>query len=274
MEESARRALIACAAECLLDRGAVREARDWLAEHAASIEGDPRGRQLLSWSRLGLGDYSSAKSALVGLPPGSAPVPLVLAELRAHRPEWLPCLAGRVPTASPRAPRNPRQTLRAGGRAEIGASVLGVFALHPGGETPSVFLDVAPALRGAVEDWLAEQDGACSVPGEREHGLVVSARAVVVHREGERAIHGALGAGNTLALALAPILDAEGEVAGWLHVECEHHLPPDSDRLAALARAWGEEILPSRGVASVLGTEKEGGSPSTSDSLDELRGAP
>lgn len=272
-EELARRALIACAAECLLDRGAVREARDWLTENAATVEGDPRVRQLLSWSRLGLGDYASAKSAVVGLPPGSAALPLGLAELRAHKPEWLPCLAGRAPTARSRTPGNPRATSvsAAGGRGEIGASVLGVFALQPGGETSSAHLDVAPGLRAAVEDWLAERDGACSVPGEREHGLVVSARAIVVHREGERSIHGALGAGATLALALAPILDTEGEVAGWLHIECEHHLLPDSDRLASLAQAWGDEVLFTRDGAGVRGSDRSGGAPSASPGpSDEL----
>jgi len=255
----------------MLDRGAVREARDWLTEHAASVEGDPRIRQLLSWSRLGLGDYASAKSAVVGLPPGSAPLPLGLAELREHKPEWLPCLAGRAPTARSSIRGDAPATSGPGGRSEIGASVLGVFALGPGGETASVRLDVAPALRAAVENWLAERDGACSVPGEREHGLVTTARAIVVHREGERPIHGALGAGATLALALAPILDSEGEVAGWLHIECEHHFPPDSDRLESLARGWGNEVLFSRDGAGVRGSEPKGGTPSaTSLPFDEL----
>lgn len=261
-ETSTRRALVDCAAECLLDRGAVREARDWLMENTALVEGDPRARQLLSWSRLGLGDYASAKSAVVGLQPGSVPLPSGLAELRAHKPEWLPCLAGRAPAVAPRAAVDSRATPRAGGRSEIGASVLGVFALRQGGEISSVHLDAAPGLRAAVGDWIEDRDGACSIPGEREHELVVSARPIVAHRDGDGSIHGALGGGATLALALAPIFDAEGEVAGWLHVECEHHLLPDSDRLTYLARAWRDEVLlprdePSPSVSSGTADEPE-----------------
>jgi two-component system nitrogen regulation response regulator NtrX len=261
-EESAHRALVACAAECLLDRGAVREARDLLTAHAAAAEGDPRLRQLLSWSRLALGDYASSKSAVVGVAPGSAPLPLGLAELRAHKPEWLPCLAGRAPAARLEAPEEPRAAPLAGGRGEIGASVLGVFALRPGGETTAVHLDVAPGLRAAVPGWLEDRDGACSVPTEREHELVVGARAIVVHRESEGPMHGVLGPGSTLALALSPILDAEGEVAGWLHVECEHHLLPDSERLAALARAWGDVVLASRDAPGTREPGPPGGDPS------------
>lgn len=275
-EDSARSELIACLAECLLDRGAVREAREWLTERADFPESDPRLRQLLSWSRLALGDYSSAKSAIVGLPSRTGSLPLGLAEMREHKPEWLPCLAGRAPSVPARAPVKDcaLDASAAGGRGEIGASVLGVFALRAEGDTRSVHLDVAPGLRAAVEGWLEDRDGACSVSGEREHELVVSARAIVVHRDNERPIQGALGAGSTLALALAPIFDVDGEVAGWLHVECEHHLLPDSDRLAALARAWGDAALFPRGVACVREPDREGGVSATSrGSLDDPRAA-
>jgi hypothetical protein len=251
-DASGRRALIACAAECLLDRGAVREARDWLGENAAFVEADPRLRQLSSWTRLALGDYAAAKSAIVGQPPGSGALPLGLAELRAHRPEWLPCLAGRAraPRAKtapgPDAPSSPGALgapCAIEDRGDVGASALGVFALRPGGEVVALHLDVAPGLRESVAGWIDERDGACSVPGAREHELVVAARPIVEHREGERPIPGALGGGSTLALALEPILDAEGEIAGWLHVECEHHLLPDSERLAELAAGWRDAVL-------------------------------
>ncbi|MFN0009529.1 MAG: sigma 54-interacting transcriptional regulator [Planctomycetota bacterium] len=274
-EDSARCDLIACLAECLLDRGAAREAREWLAETVDASEGDARLRQLLSWSRLVLGDYASAKSAIVGLPSRTGVLPLGLAELREHKPEWLPCLAGRAPTVRAGLPEKDgaRDACTAVSRVEIGASVLGVFALSPDGSTRSVHLDVAPGLRSAVEIWLEERDGACSVPGEREHELMISARAIVVHRDNERPIHGTLGAGSTLALALAPLFDAEGEVAGWLHVECEHHLLPHSDRLAALARAWGDEALLSRGTAGLGGPEAKVGASAASRGSPEDPGS-
>ena len=274
IEESTRRALIACAAECLLDRGAVREAREWLTEHASAAEGDPRIRQLLSWSRLALGDYAAAKSAIVGVPPGSSSLPAGLAELRAHKPEWLPCLAGRAASARPRSVEESPSRTRPGGRTEIGASVLALFALEPGGGTVLLHLDVAPGLRAAVDGWLADRDGICATPGGREHDLVASARAVVVHRDAERPIAGALGGGATLALALSPIVDAEGEVQGWLHAECEHHLLPDPARLAALARAWGEAVAERCDAAGAARSEKGADVPAAlQDPLDEIDAA-
>lgn len=95
-DRTVQRGSIAVLAECLLDRGAVREARTLLLEKSSWVEGDPRLRQLLSWTLLCLGDYAGAKSAVVGLPPWSGTLPSSLIELRAHRPEWLPCLAGRT----------------------------------------------------------------------------------------------------------------------------------------------------------------------------------
>src|SRR5262249_13153074 len=100
--------------------------------------------------------------------------------------------------------------------------------------------------KSGVEAWLAEREDACSTIDEREHRLVVGARAIVEHAETGSALRGALGREATRALALAPVLDDEGEVAGWLHVECEHHLLPSSARLAALGRAWRSEVLACR----------------------------
>ncbi len=252
VELAARRAAVAVFAECLLDRGAVREARALLQEHASLVEGDPRLRQLLCWTLLCLGDFAAAKSAVVGLPPWSGTLPASLIELRSHRPEWLPVLAGRPlqhrarVTAPPGAHRPIRE------RSELGASVLGVFAFHAGGEVHPLLVDAAPALRRGVEAWLLQRDGACAVPGRREHDLVVSARAVVVRRDGDRAIDGALGRDASMVLALAPVLDDEGEVAGWLHVECEHHLLPSLDTLAGHAADWRGEVQAHRSGASTL----------------------
>jgi hypothetical protein len=242
-EPRPRAAVTALLAECLLDRGAVREARALLQENARLVEGEPRLRQLLSWSLLCLGDYAGAKGAVVGLAPWSGLLPASLVELRVHRPEWMPCLAGR----RPREGRSPAAQGPTTGpfrdRSEIGASVLGVFALHPDGSTSVLLLDAAPALRGGVRGWLRERDGACAVAGQREHELVVSARTVVAHREPERPLEGALGRHATLALALAPVLDDEGEVAGWIYVECEHHRLPALEDLGARASGWKGEVL-------------------------------
>ena len=233
----------ACLVECLLDRGALREARAWLQDPANPTAADPRLRQLLSWTLLCLGDYAGAKSAIVGCPVFTGWLPASLADLRADRPEWLPCLAGRAPQ-DPCASLS-RQDLAAAvrERADAGAVLLAVFAIDSAGQTIAVHVDPAPALRSRVGAWLADRDGAYSVPGENEHELVIRARPVTVRKEGSAPIPGALGRDTSLALALAPILDDHGEVAGWLHVECEHHRLPGRGRLAAMARSWRGVVL-------------------------------
>ena len=231
----------ACLVECMLDRGALREARAWLQDPANPTASDPRLRQLLSWTLLCFGDYAGAKGAIVGCPVFTGVLPASLADLRVDRPEWLPCLAGRapqdsatIPTRSDRAPRE---------RSEAGAVLLAVFAIESGGPTIALHVDAAPALRSGVPAWLADRDGAYSVPGENEHELVIRARPVTVRKDGGGPLVGALGRESSLALALAPILDDHGEVAGWLHVECEHHRLPSRCRLATMARSWRNEVL-------------------------------
>ncbi len=239
---SVTRALAAGVAECLLDRAALRDTRAWLFEHLTLVSSDTRLRQLLAWTRLCLGDQAGAKSVLVGLRPWSGPLPTPLAALREHRPEWLPCLAGRIAeSADLHGGFRDMSAIR--DRSEIGAVVLGVFALRRDHSAQPVWIDVAPALRPLVEPWIAEREGAFALPSEREHRLVVGADVVTAHRAGEEPLVGALGKEATLSLALAPILDDEDEVAGWIHVECEHHLLPSAPRLLALARAWRGTVL-------------------------------
>jgi hypothetical protein len=270
-DRRARRALAACLTECLLDRGAVREARAWLAEHGVLVQGDARLRQLLSWSLVCLGDYAGAKTALVGLPPWSGVIPAGLVDLRAHRPEWLPCMSGKAPPERPRQAACFRAPSPIRERIEVGAAALGVFAFRPGGEVHPLVLDAAPALRQGIDTWLRERDGACAVAGERENELVVGARTVVVHRDGDRAIDGALGRDGTMALALAPVLDDEGEVAGWLHVECEHHLLPGSARLAWMAQDWRREVLARRSGGGDARTEMPADSAFRAASIGAVR---
>jgi len=237
------RLLLAVLAECLLDRGAVREARVALQEKSVLLDGDPRLRQLYSWTLLCLGDYAGAKSAIVGLAQGSSSLPAPLVELRSRRPEWLPCLAGRAAADGRGSALVPEAVATLRGRGEFGAAVLAVFRLRAGGEAELLHLDAAPGLRQGVTAWLRDRDGACVVRGQCEHELVVSARAVVVHRNGEPPIQEALGRARTLVLALVPVLDHEGEVAGWLHVESEHHLLPSLAVLTERAATWRAAIL-------------------------------
>jgi transcriptional regulator with AAA-type ATPase domain/putative methionine-R-sulfoxide reductase with GAF domain len=236
---------------CLLDRGAVREARNCLTERMSAAMGDVRLRHLLAWSRLALADFAGAKSVLVGLKPWPGVLPRALFELREHRPEWLPCLAGRAPCdEADRAGvdrrlvehvfTEPAPPVRS--RAEIGASVLCVFTFRAGIGADVALGDAAPALRPGLAAWLEERRDAWMLSHEREHRLIVTAQPVIAHRDGEAVLAGVLGRDVTRAVALAPVLDVDGEVAGWLHIECEHHLLPSRPRLMQMARAWAVEL--------------------------------
>ncbi len=236
-----QRAAVAGIAECLLERGAAREARAWLGEHAREIAVDPRLRVLVAWTRLVLEDVAGARAALTGVRPWSGPIPGLLVELREAQPDWLACLAGRVDAAPATAGH---AELRE--RGDAGACALVVLAFRPGeGSRPNVF-DVAPALNRRREEWLHEREGASAVAGQREHVLVARAVPLVEHAAPGTTLRGVLGGAATRAVALAPILDEEGDAAGWVHLEFEHHLVPSRARLAACAARWRRTVLQAR----------------------------
>lgn len=261
-----QRAAIAGVAECLLERGAVREARAWLGEHALQLSIDPRLRQLFAWTRLALDDFEGARSVLQGLRPWDGPLPRALIELRTVRPSWLSALAGRIEvsggtpksepskpeaTRSAHAPSAGAHTESGAGnelreRADCGASALVVFAFTPGRGTDVIVFDAAPALANVRDAWIAEREGACAVPGEREQLLVARAAVSVEHAGSNETLRGALGGRATRAIALAPVLDEEGDAAGWVHLEFEHHLVPSRERLARCSAAWRRAILDER----------------------------
>jgi hypothetical protein len=227
--------------ECLLDRGAVREARQVLIENLPRAGASTRLRVLMAWTRLALDDAAGARSALVGLKPWNGLLPQSLVELRERRREWVPMLAGRArlaPLAGPARPAAPWLD-----RSLVGASVLAVFVFERGAGAQCLWSDVAPGLKGALDAWLQECEGAAATSGTWAHRVVVAARSLIEERQPERMLQGVLGAGETRALFVEPILDEEGEVAGWVHVELEHHLVPGSIRRADLAGSWREAVL-------------------------------
>ncbi len=228
-------------AECLLDLGAVTRASAWLDEHLALVSCDEGLARLHARTLLLRGELQAALETALD-PRPEARLPRPLAELRARVPAWQALLAGEPP-ALPSAPRPIAQ------RGEVGATALLVFALGPGRETLLLQADVAPGLRGRVEEWLRRRDGVFTRRGEPEHRLVTEARTVHLHREGSEGLRGAL-APSSLALALVPVLDDEDEVAGWVHVECEHHLLPALARLEATAARWRTEVLARAGAAA------------------------
>ncbi|MBK7876747.1 MAG: hypothetical protein IPJ77_13550 [Planctomycetes bacterium] len=240
------RSAVAGVAECLLDRGAVRDARQFLLERMPRVGATPRLRLLLAWSRLCLDDPAGARSVLVGTKPWAGPLPAQLVDLRERRREWLPMLTGRArstPAAIELPPRVPAAA-RTFDRGELGASVLGLFAFRPGAGARCLAHDAAPGLRSRLEVWLDEHDGFVGSPGTLQHRLLVEARPLGESVDGPRANLGLLGRETTHGVFLEPVLDEDGEVVGWIHAEFEHHLLPVPARRAALAETWRERVLP------------------------------
>lgn len=264
-----QRSAIAGVAECLLERGAVRETRAWLGEHALQLSVDVRLRQLFAWTRLVLEDVAGARAALHGLRPWSGPLPQCLCDLRDVHVDWRACLAGRADPAPTRAAnvgsnvvqRDP-DTDAAPCRAEWGASTFLVLAFHAGRGTEPIALDAAPALSSRREAWLAEREGAVgggvgAVACPRERQLVARAAAIVEHAAPGVALAGTLGGTSTRALAVVPILDDEGDAVGWIHAEFEHHLVPSSARLAECASSWRRAALEARARTHSGASESE-----------------
>ncbi|MBL8861324.1 MAG: hypothetical protein JNK02_04855 [Planctomycetes bacterium] len=238
---SVLRAAIGGVAACRLERGAVREARAWLGEHALQVSVDPWLRQLFAWTRILLEDESGARAVLQGLPPWGGVLPGALCELREARPEWAFALAGRSATAPP-----PSGVAAIRERGDCGASVLAVLALAPGRSAQAVHVDAAPALVGGCGTWLAEREGAHAAAGEREQTLIARASALVERAPRDGALRGVLGGRATRAVALVPILDDEGDAVGWVHLEFEHQLVPSRPRLARCASHWRAAVLAAR----------------------------
>lgn len=230
--------------ECLFDRGALRDARALLGELPERASG-ATGRRLARlrvWSQLLLGEsepYDVQREA----DDAQQEIPKALAQLRQDWPAALPALAGREAETGAMGADWRWSPVREGGAIEdrraLGAAALAVFAFGPARTAQPLLVDVAPGLRQRVEPWLADRDGACCVPTRPEHALVIEAKA--------RRLHGApppsaLGE-RSLAVALLPVLDEEGEPVGWIHLEWEHHLIPDEATLGELALAWQPRVL-------------------------------
>ncbi len=236
---SERSALLCGLVESLFDRGALREARLLMEEHPALLQGHARLRQLEVWGLVLAGELERAESCATGLEPWSGVLPDALVDLRTTWTEAAPWFSGReVRSSTPRrSPYVPEE--RPMSRTDFGATVFAAFAFGPGRSIEPLLVDVAPALRAFVEGWLFEREGACAVPSLPEHELVLGARPCVAHGE---QLKGTLDP-RSLSHALVPVLDHEGEVAGWLHLEFDHHLLPSLTRLLQVAQAWRPAIL-------------------------------
>ena len=236
-------AAVAGVAACLLDQGRCGEAREVLEDHLEAAALCPRLGWMLVWSQLLSGDEAAARGSARGLSPFDGVLSTALAEVRGRRPEWLALLPGREPPAG-------EPTALAVGRSDLGASVLAVFALAPGAGVEVVSCDLAPGLAGddggPPAAWLRRLDGATLDPACAEHRLATRAAPVLLEADSTGPPPGGLDPRRRI-LALEPIRfprgPAEGEVAGWVHLECSHHLLPSARRRRALAEAWRERVL-------------------------------
>lgn len=245
-----RLAWVGAVAALRLDRGAVREADLWLAAHPGLLRMPGELPRLAAWTRLLLGDERGARAHLdLARPPGGA-LPRELVELRAARPAWLPFLAGRAPEGEPgpgalRVEGSLARGDLARARAELGACALALCRFDPVAGRTVRRLELAPGLRAAARSFTEGREGAHAQAGEPEHRLLLEARPLVARREEGRPLRGAVGERSSSALALVPLLDAAGEVEGWLHLEFEHHLVPARARLELLAGALRAQLSPS-----------------------------
>ena len=236
--------------ECLLDRGAPREARACLQEARERVLADPRLCQLLGWTRLLLGDAQGAKGLLASRRAPEVHLPGPLHELRSRCPDWAGLLPQRFSAREEPHSGPARAVAR---RAHFGASVCVAIGLDARGVCIVRGAEVAPALAARAATWLSSILSRPEEAGTPEQRLLREHDLVVVHAPDEACANGTLGGEQTLALALVPVLASQGELLGWFHLEFEHHLLPRSGALLQWARdawPWLAEAQPREQVAT------------------------
>ncbi len=235
-------AFLAERVELALSRGAVARARAELERAQGLVARVPALARLWGQALAAAGEWEAARDVapLDSAVSGFLPVPL--ARVRTHAPFSAPFLAGRAPPFACAAPRPER-----GSRARAGAAFLALFALDRADDARALMLDAAPALRARVDGWAAERRFGWNTAGAPERELALDPRPRRWHRPPGARAEGVwrtcLGGVRILALALEPVLDERGELAGWLWLECEHHLLPAVETLGAWARAARDDVL-------------------------------
>lgn len=212
-----------------------RPAQAWALHdpHGGLAAFDPGLQRLLGWSALLCGEDAHARRLLGGVSATVLPGPL--AELREDWPAWAALLVG--PCAPPAPAPSVGRTLE---RAQLGALLLGVFALRPGAATEILALDAPGELR-------AEAERRCRA-GWRPAVLGQGTRLCRRRRtSGQAELPDSLGGEGTRALAVAAVRDREDGPAGWIQVESAHQLLPSAATLAGIARAWSQAIVAARG---------------------------
>ena len=227
--------------ECLLDRGAPREARVLLQEQRDRVGSDARLCQLLGWCRLLLGDLAGARALLAVRHAPDCALPGPLHAWRARHPECPGLLPQRFVDSPPAS--SLQVEAWSGERQELGASVCVVLELDAQAGLLARRAELAPALRGGLDAWLAAQRHAPQEAGSLQQRLLLENRVLVVDRRAEPGLGEVLGGEQTLAVALVPLGSPGGERCAWVHLEFEHQLVPREERLLCWARAAAQRSM-------------------------------
>ena len=258
-DRALRRSLLASEVELLLELRACASAADTLDLEAELVASS---RELLcaqAYARIGLGDLAGARDALLAAGRTRGPWPEPVAELAGDDPAFARLLG----SASALAPSSRAITSRAGTsqsadvpeprppkvaeRRQLGAAVVAVFRIDADAVLTCVHLDVAPGCRDATGPWLDGRRDALRDAASPERQVVVRASLLRRHLAPLHEVHGVAPqvwtgperrdgcVSRAHAVALVPIPDARGEVAGILRLEFEHHLLPSSCELHELA---------------------------------------
>jgi hypothetical protein len=221
-----------------LECGHVRRAFEHLG--LEGVQEHPRGRRLKAWCDVALGKPPSRTDGLLDSAEGG-PVPAGILAWRTVRSAWAGILTGpkTAQGVAARAIPIPED------RDAIGAVVFGVFVLDARRGWIPLCCDLAPALESRRRAWMISRQDSWTVKGAPEQELIGRGEAVL--RWSDDAGHqstllGAVGAASRV-LALVPIHDQLGEVAGWLHAEWEHDLIPSRERMQAWADGWRDRVL-------------------------------
>ena len=232
-----RATAIAGVAGCLLDRGLVFLARDWMDRHMDLAAACPQLARLAGLASLAAGDRTAAEQLLLAQPRHQ--LPRVFGSLGDRVPSLRSLLGGSLAWKS--AGAAPAATPGRISRSDYGASVL-VIMLAPGpaGECRPLRWDMAVSLGQPTDAWLDRQVAAPWSPREPEQNIVAGASLQVeLAEEGEVcAFSRSCLSTSAKAVALVPVTHQKsGALLGWVRLEFEHWLVPDPGRLEALGRA-------------------------------------
>ncbi|MFT5290721.1 MAG: hypothetical protein ACI82F_002796 [Planctomycetota bacterium] len=229
-----------------------------LGESLGLVARSPSLARLAVWSLALLGREKEAAALAPGFAERGARLPRPLVELLERRVSLTPLFAGKPETAPAAARMQTDFNAIEINRGLFGASVLLWIRLGPAHTPVLGYADLAPDLRQRLESWLEHRDGAAARIGEPEQRLLSAARPVLMQRAG-----GTLGAcvdpKRSLALALVPTLDANGEVRGWMHLECAHALLPSGEQMQRVAEVLAQRVEVRGGVPAPLEQEVDGG---------------